>query len=102
MWVRNEEDVGVFGVRDKVIVVLELFNYGYIGAILTLGGVFIAPPFLAARMPVPITVGRSPISIYGSLQIFQDCASIPPLRKMININFYVAFRSLCDKPPLRL
>ena len=102
MWIWDKKNICFSRVSDNIFVVFELFYYGYVGAILTESRVFLMPFFLFAHVFVPPTIGAIPTIRVESFQMVHNCVGSPRFFKVIDVNFDIAPRSLCDKPSLRV
>ena len=102
MWIWDKENICFSRVSDNIFVVFELFYYGYVGAILTESRVFLMPFFLFAHVFVPPTIGAIPTVRVEIFQMVHNCVGSPRFFKVIDVNFDIAPRSLCDKPSLRV
>ena len=96
MWIWDKENICFSRVSDNIFVVFELFYYGYVGAILTESRVLLMPFFLFAHVFVPPTIGAIPIVSVISFQMVHNRVGSPRFFKVIDVNFDIALRSLCD------
>ena len=94
MWIWDEKNICFSRVSDDIVVVFELFYYGYVGAVLTESRVLPMPFFLFAYVFIPSTIGASPIFILESFQTVHNCVGFPLSSKVIDIDFDIALRSL--------